>query len=180
MAPRLALALVAMACLGGCSRASDQGSAKQWQHDPPPGELTVPAGLSIAVTVDGAARPPITSAALSSVKPDFSDADHRAWLIATLVADAAPAGTVIEAASPTGVSVKLSHPMADGLEPVVALTRRGEVMFEALAPKDPFPRYHGQGGRVHRAGDPMPHVVGVSQLAITRPGRPAGSAASTP
>lgn len=177
MAPRLALALVAMAWLGGCSRASDQGKAKQWQHEAPPGELTVPADLSIAVKVDGAPRPPITSATLTSVKPDFADVDHRAWLIATLVPDAAPTGTVTEAASPTGVSVKLAHPMADGLEPVVALTRRGEVMLEALDPKDPFPRYHGRGGRVHRAGDPMPHVVGVSQLAITRP---AGSAASTP
>ena len=170
MVPRLGLALVVALGLAACSRASDQGGEKHWQQEPPPaGALVVPTGVSIAVEVDGASRPAITSDVLARTKPDFSDSDHRAWLIPTLVADAAPAGTAIEAADATGVGVKLIHPMTGGLEPVLALTRRGELVIEALDPKDPFPRYHGQGGRVHRAGDPMPHVVGVAKLSIMRP-----------
>ena len=37
----------------------------------------------------------------------------------------------------------------------------------ALDPKDPFPKFHGQGGRLHRAGDSMPRVSPVAKLAIT-------------
>ena len=44
-----------------------------------------------------------------------------------------------------------------------------EVIVSAIDPKDPFPRYHGQGGRLHRAGDSMPRVVPVAKLAITHP-----------
>jgi hypothetical protein len=157
----IALALVA------CSRASDEGSAKKWQESPPPKEITVPAGLSIAVQVDGADKPPITTAVLVATKPDFSDEDHRAWKVPTLVAEAAPAGSTVEAAAPSGVAVKFAHPTADGLEPVLFLTRRGEVIVAALDPKDPFPKYHGQGSRLRRPGDSSPRVAPVTKLAIT-------------
>jgi hypothetical protein len=50
---------------------------------------------------------------------------------------------------------------------VLFLTRRGEVMVAAVDPKDPFPRYHGQGGRLRRGGDPMPRVAPVARLAVT-------------
>jgi hypothetical protein len=159
-------ALVAL-ILAACSKPSDESAAKRWQEPPPPPEIVVPDGVSIAVEVDGSAAPPITSAALKLAKPDFADPEHRAWLVTSLVASAALPGTTIEASSLDGISVKLTQPTGDGLEPVVYLTRRSEVIVAAIDPKQPFPPYHGQGGRLHRGGDTMPHVAHVAKLAIT-------------
>ena len=155
-----------MLALAACSKASPEADKKIIQESPPPKEVGIPAGLSIGVEVDGAVRPPITSAGLESVKPDYVDTERRAWRIGTLVADAT-AGTTIEASSPSGVALKFTHPTPDGLEPVLFLTRRGEVIVAALDPKDPFPKYHGQGSRLKRPGDSMPRVAPVTKLAIT-------------
>jgi len=160
--------LVPLALAAGCSKASESGEAKKLQSAPPPRDVEVPAGLSIAVDVDGAAKPPITADTLKTVKPDFIDEERRVWLISTLVADATP-GSIIEATAPSGVSMKIAHPTSDGLEPVLFLTRRGELIVSAIDPKEPFPKYHGQGGRLHRAGDSMPRVAPVAKLAITHP-----------
>ncbi|NVB78765.1 MAG: hypothetical protein HOV81_10255 [Kofleriaceae bacterium] len=165
MARWLAIVLVSLA-VASCSRASNEGEAKKWQESPPPKDVSVPAGLSIAVTVDGADQPSITSTSLSATKPDYVDTEHRAWKIATLVA-AASSGATVEASSPNGVSVKFATPTPEGLEPVLFLTRRGEVIVAALDPKDPFPRYHGQGSRLKRPGDTMPRVAPVTRLSIT-------------
>jgi len=161
-----ALGLVAACC--ACSRASQEGEAKQWATPPPGKDIAIPANLLIAVTLDGVALPEITGDRLRQTRPDFADDEHKAWLIPTLVPEARPAGSSIEAMSGTGVSVKFAHPTAEGLEPVLFLTRRGDVIVSALDPKEPFPRYHGQGGRLRRAGDPMPRVSPVARLAITR------------
>ncbi|MDB4952903.1 MAG: hypothetical protein JWO36_472 [Myxococcales bacterium] len=161
--------LVIACVLVACSRASDETGSKQLQDQPPPKQVVVPPGLSISVEVDGAAKAAITTDTLDRLKPDFSDVDRRAWLIPTLVADASPVGSVVEASTPGGVSVKFAHPTTDGFEPVLFLTRRGEVIVSAIDPKDPFPRYHGQGGRLHRAGDSMPRVAPVTKLSITHP-----------
>lgn len=168
----LALAVaLAISALGlGCSKASNENEAKQWANPPPGKELPIPEKLVIAVVVDGAERPTITAQTLIKAQPDFMDEDRKAWKISTLLGDAAAPGTV-EAVSPAGVSVKFVHPNAEGLEPVLYLTRRGDVIVAALDPKDPFPRYHGQGGRLHRAGDQMPRVAPVSKLVVTR-GKP--------
>lgn len=159
--------VVAGLALGACSRASNESEKKQWQEQPPPKELAVPAGLSIAVTVQGADRAPITSETLEKTKPDFTDPEHRAWRIPTLVPDAA--GSTVEALSSSGVAVKFATPTPEGLEAVLFLTRRGEVIVAAVDPKDPFPRYHGQGARLKRPGDTMPRVTQVTKLAISRP-----------
>ena len=150
--------------LCACSRASDEGEAKKWQSNPPPKEVEIPARLSIAVQIDGTDQPPITSDTLRVTKPDFTDPEHRAWRIPTLVPAAASA--TIEAWSPSGVAVKFVP--TEGIEPVLFLTRRGELIVAAVDPKDPFPRYHGQGSRLRRPGDAMPHVGPVTKLAITR------------
>ncbi|HEU4730752.1 MAG TPA: hypothetical protein VFT22_22810, partial [Kofleriaceae bacterium] len=151
-----------------CSRASQEGEAKQWATPPPSKDIAIPASLHIAVVIDGAPASEITSQRLQLARPDFADDDHKAWLIPTLVPEAAAQGSSIEAVSGTGVSVKFVHPTAEGLEPVLFLTRRGDLIVSALDPKDPFPRYHGQGGRLRRAGDPMPRVSQVARLEITR------------
>jgi len=160
--------LATLLVLAACSRASDENEVRQWQTPPPPKDgIPIPTSLSIDVTIDGGNKTAITSNVLGAAKPDFADADHKAWLIPTLVPAAAPRGTTIEAVSPAGVSVKFTHPTADGLEPVLFLSRRGDVIIAAVDPKDPFPRYHGQGGRLRRAGDPLPHVGPVSRIEIT-------------
>ncbi len=164
------LIVIALA-LAACSRASDQNETKTLQESPPPRTIEVPEGLSIAVAVDGGDRAPITTQTLRTAKPDFANDERRAWLIPTLIADAAPPGATIEASAPTGVSVKIAHPTTDGLEPVLILTRRGDVLVSAIDPKDPFPRYHGQGGRLHRPGDGAPRLAPVAKLAVTRPAR---------
>ena len=162
-----------LACaLAACSRGGDSGETKQWQSGPPPARIEVPAGVAIAVDVAGQHRPAITSDTLRAARPDFVDVEHRVWLITTLVPDAAPAGSSIEATGPSGVSVTLARPMPDGLEPALFLSRRGELKVGAIDPKDPFPRWHGQGGRLHRAGDSLPHVGPVARLAISPPSTP--------
>ena len=164
--------LVIVCAAVACGRSADQSEAKHWQSDPPPSKIEVPAGLSIAVDVDGQGRAPITADTLNTVKPDFVDVEHRVWLIPTLVAEASVPGAAVEATAPSGMSVRLGHPMPDGYEPALFLSRRGEIKVGAIDPKDPFPRWHGQGGRLHRAGDSLPHVGPVAKLAITRPPTP--------
>ena len=153
--------------IAACSKASNEAQTRQWPEPPPGKEVSIPARLEIAVTIDGAAKAAITAATLQGVPPDYADDERKAWKIPTLVGEAGPPG-VVEATSPAGVSVRFSHPTPDGLEPVLFLTRRGEVIVAAVDPKDPFPRYHGQGGRLHRAGDQMPRIGPVSKLTITR------------
>ena len=161
------LPIVLLTLAAACSRASNESQAKKWQEQPPPKDLAVPAGLSITVTVDGADHAPITSQTLEAIKPDFTDPEHRAWRLPTLIPEATP-GTTVEAASPSGVAVKFTGSTPDGLEPVLFLTRRGKVIVAAVDPKDPFPRYHGQGSRLKRPGDSMPRVAPVTKLAITK------------
>lgn len=159
----------AIAIASACSKPSqeDQHEAKVWPASPPGSNVKVPTSLSIEVVVDGTPKPAITAATLNAAKPDFADDDRKAWRIATLVADATAPGSV-EATSPTGISIKFQHPTTQGFEPVLYLTRRGEVIVAALDPKDPFPNHHGQGGRLQRPGDAMPHVKPVSRLEIKR------------
>ncbi len=164
MARLIAIALA----LAACSRGSDESGAKKFQEQAPPAQITVPSNVAIAVEVDGTAAPTITTDTLKSTKPDFADPEHHAWLVASLVPQAAQPGSMVEATSPGGVSLKLAHPTPEGYEPVLFLTRRGELTARAIDPKDPFPKWEGQGGRMHRPGDTMPHVP-VSKLAITRP-----------
>jgi hypothetical protein len=159
--------IAAIVVIAACSKASQEAETRQWPEPPPGKEVSIPAKLEISVTVDGAAKPAITADTLRAVKPDYADEERKAWRIPSLIGEASTPG-VVEAASPAGVSLKFSHPTPDGREPVLFLTRRGEVIVAALDPKDPFPRYHGQGGRLHRGGDPLPRIAPVSKLDITR------------
>ena len=157
--------LLLLALAAACSKASKESDRLQ-REAPGSNDSHVPADVSIAVAVDGADKAPITTATLASTKPDFVDPERRAWRVATLVPEAVT-GTVVEAAGPTGVAVKFAQPTPAGLEPVLYLPRRGDLVVAAVDPKDPFPKYHGQGGRMHRAGDTMPRVSPVAKLAIT-------------
>ncbi|MBL9017932.1 MAG: hypothetical protein JNL83_27345 [Myxococcales bacterium] len=162
------LLVAALAVAGAaCSKASNEAETKQWPDKPPPKDMPPPADLAIGVLVDGTPSTTITAQMLNTTKPDFADAERTAWLIATLVPEARPPGTIIEAVSPAGMSLKQQRPLPTGLEPVLFLTRRGEIIVSTIDPKDPFPRFHGQGGRLHRAGDSFPQVRPVARLEIT-------------
>lgn len=134
---------------------------------PPPIDkpVDIPASLSIGVTMDHAAKPAITADALRAAKPDFEDAERKAWRISNLVNDHG-SDMIVEAATPAGLTLKFPRPIPT-LEPVLYLTRRGEIVVAAIDPNQPFPGYHGHGGRLHRAGDSIPRLSPVARLDIT-------------
>jgi hypothetical protein len=150
--------------VAACSQPSDESQRKQLAT-PPPGMVEIPAALAIEVAIDGAPAAQITAAQLKASKPDFADANRSAWLIPKLVPEATGS---IEAFGSAGISVTYPHAMPGNMQPVLFLTRRGDVNVEAIDPTDPFPRFHGNGGRLHRIGDSLPHVEKVTRLAITR------------
>lgn len=170
--------LVWVACLvaavvvaGGCAKAGDEAGAKRSPVSPPPPVVPVPADLRIEVTVDGVAAEPITAASLNAIEPDFADEDRRAWRLTTLLAPLAQPGASVEAIGRDGVGVHMPPTATPGAsEPVLFLTRRGDVVASAVTPDDPFPDFHGEGGRLRRPGDIRPRVSPVLALRVaTRP-----------
>ena len=165
---RIALALAFLAA-AACSRASDESQNKRAPTPPPPSTVDIPRGLSIPLTVDGAPAPPIDAARLGALAPDFADEDRRAWRLTALVPALDQPGRAIEADGAPGMSIRLDRPGPDApMVPVLFLTRRGDVVVTLLDPADPFPRYHGQGGRLRRPGDSQPHVSPVTALRVVR------------
>ena len=161
-----ALALATIAVLG-CSKPGDEAVAKRAPIPPPPPELHVPADLHVDVVVRGAPAAPITAAVLGQAAPDFSDAEHRAWKLSTLVPAFAQDGAVIEARGQGGVALALDRPASPSApQPVLFLTRRGGVAVTTLDPADPFPGYHGQGGRLRRQGAETPRLEPVVSLTV--------------
>lgn len=154
-----------LALLAGCSRAEDSSGAKRSPRPPAPPRVEVPAALRIDVTVDGVAAQPVDAALLGQLAPDFADTERRAWRLQRLVPSLAGPGAAVEAVGRPGVGVRFAS-TADGLEPVLFLTRRGDVMVAMVNPVKPFPDFHGQGGRLGRPGDPLPHLGGVTALRV--------------
>ena len=150
----------------GCRGSGNE--AKQMPKTPPPPSIDVPE-VSIAVEVDGVARAPIDGARLRATAPDYADEDRRAWRIAPLVG--APAGSQISVTGEGGIAVVMPAPVGDKEpQPSLMLSRRGQLVAMMLSPGDPFPAFHGQGRRMQRPGDSLPHVVNVSKIAVRSPG----------
>jgi hypothetical protein len=160
--------VLALAFATACSRASESSDAKRSPKPPPAESVAVPAGLHVDVEIDGAPAAPIDAARLAGIKPDFSDDEHRAWRVATILGPAAMRpGVVVAAVGDRGVSVEMrAGPGPSDPTPALLLNRRGEVVVGMLAPGAPFPVYHGNGGRLGRPGDPLPHVAGPTKLRI--------------
>ncbi len=160
----LALAFAAAAC----QKASDEGDTKRVPRPPPPEEVRVPAQLHVEVTVDGAPAPALDAARLDAAPPDFADQERRAWKLAPLLGEAAlRPGAVMAAAAKEGPEVLLrAAPSATDPQPVLMVSRRGEVVVTMLDPSAPFPEFHGRGGRLGRAGDSLPRVAGVTRLRV--------------
>jgi hypothetical protein len=119
--------------------------------------------------VEGVAAPPLDAARLSATPPDFHDDEHRAWRIATLLGPAAASPRArITVTGPKDVSIAMSNPRGpEGPLPVLSMNRRGEAMAGLVPADQPFPAYHGQGGRLSRPGDPLPRIVGVTRIEVS-------------
>ncbi|HEY8086681.1 MAG TPA: hypothetical protein VIF09_02520 [Polyangiaceae bacterium] len=177
--PLRTIALAALLLAAACSRPSESTDAKRSPKPPPSASVAVPASLHIDVEVDGTPVAPIDAARLEGVKPDFNDDDHRAWRLATLVGPAAARpGVVIAAVADQGVSLELRPTgAATDPTPVLELNRRGEVVVTMMSPGEPFPEFHGKGGRLNRPGDPAPRVMSPTKLRVSVAG--ASAAASS-
>ena len=167
-------ALVALLLCNACSKAGEeQQGAKRAPIPPPPPELIeVPATLSIPVEVDGVPAEPVTQATLTKQQPDFADEERRAWRLSRILPSYVE-GASIEAVGRDGVSMTMSRPATlDEPQPVLFVTRRGDVVATLVRPEDPFPDFHGQGGRLRRPGDLTTRVTPIVKLRVRSPGAP--------
>lgn len=155
------IAAVCLAVAGAaCSKAGEEAEVKRSPIAPPPPTVELPQGFRIPVSVDGRELQVITAAELAATEPDFRDADRRAWRLAPLLGAAAPPGTRVEALGEGGVGISMTVPASrGGPQPVLFLTRRGDLVAAVVRAEDPFPDYHGQGGRLRRPGDPLPRLT---------------------
>lgn len=171
-AMRLSLVI---ALLLGCSASGDDAGARRTPAPPPPEESPLPTDLSIPVTIDGLEASPLTTARLAALPPDFVDRERRAWKMVRLIEGLA-AGAEITAVSREGIAVTMRQPgRASDPQPVLFVTRRGEAVATQVDPAQPFPEFHGQGGRLRRPGDSTPRVSPVVRLEVTRPPAASGS-----
>ena len=159
-----------LALASACSKPSETTDAKRSPKPPPPAasSVAIPGAVHLDVEIDGAPVAPIDAARLAASKPDFVDDNHRAWRIVTLVGPSASRpGAVVTAVGDKGLSLEMPAPVGpkDPI-PALSLNRRGEVVVGLVAPDDPFPDYHGTGGRLSRPGDPLPHLAAPTKLRV--------------
>jgi hypothetical protein len=164
---RLIPAVLVMGLVAACSRAGEEEQgAKRAPIAPPPAVIEIPHGLNIPVEVDGAPAAAITRATLAGIEPDFADEERRAWRLSRVL-PAFTSGAVLEAVGREGVSITMQRPESDDEpQPVLFFTRRGDVVATQVRPEEPFPPFHGQGGRLRRPGDLTPRVSPVVKLRV--------------
>jgi hypothetical protein len=162
----LGLSLFALGA--ACQKASEELDAKRMPQPPPPESADVPAALRISVSIDGIEAEPVDAAKLDATQPSFVDEERRAWLLRDLLGPAAMReGVVFAVSAATGPEVLLRPGKGDkDPQPVLLLSRRGEPVATLVSPEEPFPNYHGMGGRLRRRGDPVPRVEGFSRIRI--------------
>jgi hypothetical protein len=156
-----ASAIVITLCCLACSKPGEGSEAKRSPIPEPAPGATVPSDLAIPVELDGAVVMTIRAEMLEARKPDFEDTERKAWRLDKILdAKTFPPGSILEASGSDGVGISMHRPKnEDEPLPVVALTRRGELVAAIVKASDPFPDYHGQGGRLHRPGDPLPRLL---------------------
>jgi hypothetical protein len=162
------LALLATAC----TKASESQEAKRTPKPPPVASAEPVTPVHIDVEIDGKPAPAIDAARLAAVKPDFEDEDRRAWKIVTLLGPAADRdGVSIAVTGEKGLALVAKPPRA-ATDPIPVLTtnRRGDPHFALVPANEPFPAYHGRGGRLARPGDPLPRISGVTRIAVSTDG----------
>lgn len=124
--------------------------------------------VAIDVEIDGAPSTRIDAARLERTPPDFSRDGLRAWRLGTLLGSSAERpDVVVEATGEGGLTMLFRRErVATEPAPVLALTRRGEVVVAVVRPSEPFPEYHGRGGGQQRPGDPLPRLQAVTKLRV--------------
>jgi len=164
MRTELALPLL---LLLACSKTEPNEGKRVPQAPPPPGGATASPTLSIAVAVDGQPRAPITSATLMSTTPDWSDAQRKAWRIARLVNIEPSAQVTFAVTGARDVTIEMPAESTEHkLVPALLLSQRGLVVAEFVDPAEPFPAFHGEGGRLGRPPDPTPRVQNVTKIEV--------------
>lgn len=160
LATALMLATACQPCTGN--------EARQLPKLAPPPYPALPSGLHVEVVVDGKPSPSIDAAKLQKTPPDFQQFDRRIWRLSSLLGSvAAQPGATLEITGDQGVQVIMRQP-ADSQEPqpMLVVSRRGEVLVAMVSPTQPFPLYHRQGRRLARSGDPLPRVLNVRKVSI--------------
>ncbi len=155
--------------LGGCQKASESSEAKRMPKPPPSANAEPSDRVKIEMEIDGVAKPALDGAKLAFTPPDFKDDEHRAWKLVTLIGAAADReGAVIAATGEKDITILLPRPRtkADPV-PVLTVNRRGEAFAGLVSPDEPFPPFHGRGGRLARPGDPLPRVAGVKKIVVS-------------
>jgi hypothetical protein len=149
-----------------CTKASESTDAKRSPKPPPGPASSEPSStLSIAIEIDGAPAAAIDSAKLNATNPDFKNDDHRAWKLTSLLPNTDRPGIAFAVTGEQDVTVVLRSPRTPtDLIPAVMLNRRGELFANMIDPADPFPGFHGQGGRLARPGDPSTRIANVKKI----------------
>jgi len=157
---------LAIVCLVvACSKSEPNEGKRVPQLAPGSGEI--PAALEITVTIDGAAHAPITRDLLLATKPDWTEGPRRAWRIATLVGVEPTETTLFAVTGAKDVTVELpAVSTANKLVPALQLSQRGGVVAEFVDPADPFPSFHGAGGRLGRSPEAAPRVFAVTKIDV--------------
>ena len=166
-----ALSLLVCCLAPACDKTEVPNDGKRMPNPPPPGSSATNTTIAVSVVIDGAPAFTLDGARLETIKADYAEDERRAWRIPTLVGpSAASPGATIAATGDQGLALTMimpSDPKAP--EPVLVLSRRGEVIVTLADPEKPFPPYHGWGGRLGRPGDPLPRIAGVTRLDVTSP-----------
>jgi hypothetical protein len=149
--------------------ACDTGEVNESRRMPklPPVVSSAVIVAPIPVAVEGGTDLVVDGALLERIPPDYSSEDRRAWRFSSLFGGVVGPGTVVAVTGERGIVLELPSPTPEA-EPVLVVSRRGEVIAAVIEPGDPFPQYHGRGGRLGRRGDPLPRVDGVTRIAVKR------------
>lgn len=149
----------------GCTR-EDPNEGKLMPRLAPPPDNSAPANLRIPVSIGDKELPPIDSAVLDKRPPDFSDEQRAAWRLDSLIDKGQiPAGAAFAVTSARGVKTELPTEV-QGEVPALVLSRRGEIVIELVDPTTPFPRFHGQGGRLGRSPGNRPRIVDPARIQV--------------
>jgi hypothetical protein len=136
----------------------------------PPPQAAVPSTLRIPVEIEGGDAQVIDGVRLEATPPTFEDKGKRAWRLDGLVGAAASRpGTRFAVTGEKDMTIVMEAPEGpDDEVPVLMANLRGDVVAALVEPSDPFPAYHGQGGRLQRKGDPLPRIAGVTRIRVYR------------
>jgi hypothetical protein len=160
------ISVLVLLFIAACGKSEPANEGKRMPA-PPPVKREIPADVKIAVVVDGETKPPITQAVLAAATPDWTDKDGRkAWRIGKLVGvEEALDRSFAITGSTNNITIELpSKSDANTLVPALSLSQRGALVVEFVDPADPFPRFHGEGGRLGRSPESEPRVAGVSKI----------------